>query len=364
MYSELGSLGLSLIRKVTDLWAGAKSDSLIDYTQVGRVEPIVLIDADCLYSEHLSDVQQSLLSIFAGYYLQAVAVSTTVGKVDVMRQLDKLNPRRNPGDSAANTMGWLLATESFKHKLPTPQDCVALEDASNNQEKDSESEFGLGRDTISNLKELSNLSVGKLLSVEITDGLHKATIPISVRLMASTLPTASLIHILALGNKDNSMKERFHGWKSGRLEFVKDLCFCQDLIDEHRKNIMNDKDGIYTNLLKRQRGNQLSTLVSGNPSVATASNLVIMSSNTAAQLELNINGKLSDFKSREKVFKVGYLMILVIIDENWGRVTFYHRGIPMPTEVSVRDLKAGNKGNGVDVADVLKAYSMGSSPSL
>ena len=444
MYNELSNLGLSAIRRITDLWRGAKSDSLIDYTQVTRVEPIALIDADCLYLDLLPEVQQSMLSIFAGYYLQAVAISTTVGKIEVHRHLDKLNPKRNPVDSAADTAGWLLATENYKFALPTPQKYqqvsmeslsadealyyadrkdrrdearhlldmdniqatrtmkeseikskaaevkqaydlnrdkfghdkamaiaqkdlqergLALQQAKLDQDKNASS-IGFGKDTASTLKDLANLSVGKQFSVEITDGNHSASIPVNIRLMASSMPPSNLVHILSLNSQDNSMKERYHAWKSGRLEFVKDLMFCQDLIDAHRKNLMADKDGIYSNLVKRSRNNGLATLVSGNPSVATASNIVIMSSDTAAQLELQINGKISDFKTREKIFKEGYIMIMAVIDKQWERVTFYHRNIAHHTEVGVRDLKAANKGNGPDVSEILKAYQVGQSPSL
>jgi hypothetical protein len=230
-------------------------------------------------------------------------------------------------------------------------------------EKDTSS-IGFGKDTFATLKDLANLSVGKQFSVEITDGNHSASIPVSVRLMASSLPSANLVHILSLNSQDNSMKERYHGWRGGRLEFVKDLVLCQDLIDAHRKNLMADTDGIYTNLIKRSRSNGLAAIASGNPSIATASNLVIISNDTAAKLELEINGKLDDFKTREKIFKETYVMIMAVIDKQWERVTFYHRGIHGRTEVGVRDLKAANKGNGPDVSEILKAYQVGNSPSL
>lgn len=474
MYSELSNLGISAIRRITDLWRGAKSDSLIDYTQVARVEPIVLIDSDCLYLDLLPEVQQSLLSIFAGYYLQAIAISTTVGKIDVRRHLDRMNPKRNPVDSAADTAGYLLAQESYKFRLPKPMSNLAMEalpederddmererhdwagqqndarwadialkraqnesdreyksrqeafqrekftfdreniEAKNkadgakveaqakevqrtynlNREKfghdkamqmamqdlqkrnlqlstdkfeyeKSTSSMGFGKDTMSTLKDLANLSVGKQFSVEITDGNHSASIPVSIRLMASSLPTANLVHILSLNSADNSVKGRYHKYRAGRIEFIKDLVLCQDLIDAHRKNLMADKDGIYSNLVKRSRNNGLATIVSGNPSIATASNLVIMSSDTAARLELEINGKLDDFKTREKIFKETYLMIVAVIDKQWERVTFYHRGIHSRTEVGMRDIKAANKGNGPDVSEILKAYQVGNSPSL
>ena len=225
-------------------------------------------------------------------------------------------------------------------------------------------EIGFGKDTMSTLKELANLSVGKLFSVEITDGIHKASIPVNIRLMASSLPSTSLVHILSVGNEDISIRERYHAWRSGRIEFIKDLVFCQDLIDTHRKNLMADKDGIYSNLVKRARDNQISGIVSANPSIATASNLAIMSTTTAEQLEIKVMGKLSEFKTREKIFKSTSLMIMCVVDKQWERCTFYHRGIHLPSEVSMRDLKAGNKNGGPDVSEILKAFQLGNPASL
>jgi hypothetical protein len=461
MINDIGNFGLSAIQKITDLWRASKSDSLIDYTSPSRVEPVLLIDANATYSDLLPMVNQSLLSIFAGYYLQAVAISTTVGKVNVGRELDRFQPKRNPVDNAANSLGYLMATESYRWKLPT-NNTIALEAKSNNNNNNNNNaqqeyneaklkldyakfdfdaanvyikrdqdkakmdmdkakmlaedartkaqaeqalatynlnkekmgndkamaelkhelekaglelrqnerndrlsayEMSIGRDTLSTIKEQADLSVGKMMTVEITDGLHKATIPVNVRLKANLIAPDNLVNVLALGNKDNSAKERFHGWLSGNLSGISDMVFCQDLIDAHRKNLMNDKDGIYTQIMARRRGNQISTLLSGNPSVATASNLVILTNDTAAKLENEIHGKLADFRTREKIFKETYIMIMVVIDTRWDTVTFYHRGIEDHTRLGRRDMKSSSS-NGPDVSEILKAYQMGSAPSL
>lgn len=358
MFKLAESIGLSVIRKITDLWSSAKADSLIDYTAVTRVEPICLIDTDVVNDEMLPDVMQSLQSIFAGYYLQAMAISTNVGRISVMHHLDKLNPKRNPVDSAIDTAGWLMAMESYKHRLPMPDNQLAME-AEGEQTKAI-----LGRDTLPTLRDLANLSVGKMLSVEITDGNHTATIPVSIRLMASSIPTGNLIHILSVGNKDTSVKERYHAWRAGRLEFIRDLIFCQDLIDAHRKNLIEDKTGVYGEILKRRQNNRVSTMLSGNPSVASASNLLVCSSETIEALEAELSIKFKDFASREKIFKATYMMIIAVVDRQWSRVTFYHRGINTTTEVGLRDLRSANKNTGPDVAEILKAYQLGNSPSL
>jgi hypothetical protein len=438
--------GLSAVRKITDLWAGAKAESLIDYTQVARVEPIVLIDTAVLGTDLVSEVMQSMLSIVSGYYLQAVAISLSVGKIEVMRHLDKLNPRRNPGNSAANTMGYLLATESFQHSLPYPgqegrlameamsRDEIAeqqlkqawakfdfdtnsvydkrvsdsardakrdeqaerqmaqrVEEAKRNYELNKEKmghdkamaqarlelekdglalrsakpyEVGFGRDTMSTLKELSNLSVGKMLNVEITDGANRMSLPVAVRLMASSLPSENLVHILSVGSEDKSFRGRWDAWRSGAISGIKDFALCLDLVEAHKKNLLKDKTGIYSDILKRNRSNQLSALFSGNPSIATASNMCVIDSETVKDLELKAGGKFSNFTVREKIFKNTYMMLIAVIDRGWDRVTFYHRGINAENNLAMRDLKASNKGNGPDVGDILRAYQVGNAPSL
>ena len=470
MSFDLSSIGLTSIKKALNFLHAAKTDSLIEYTQPARVEPIVMIGGDCLFTEALPLVQQSVLSLFAGYYLQAVAINASVGKISVHKTLDKLNPSRSASATVLSGSSWIMAQEAYRDRLPTfndprtKNDQVAFEaldrdqianaqlelnyktfdlneskyfyergmkeddvkrrivEADRNYElnlkkfdaeradqlrreelerqkivadkdKDSflreqarigndnaaarlkidqdrynddksRSSLSFGKDTTRDLKELADLSVGKIFMVDIEDGLHRLQLPVSIRLMASSLPPKQLVHILSHDSKDTSVKERFHAWRSGRLEFWRDIVACSDLIDAHRDTIMKDKTGIYSDILKRNRTNQFAALLSGDPSIATASNIAIISDDTASQIEDEIGGRLHDFKTRQKIFAKTYLMFLVVIDKQYERVTFYHRGINQATELGVRDLKASQKGNGPDVSDILRAYTMGQNPRL
>ena len=470
MSFDLSSIGLTSIKKALNFLHAAKTDSLIEYTQPARVEPIVMICGDCLFTEALPIVQQSVLSLFAGYYLQAVAINASVGKVSVHKTLDKLNPSRSASATVLSGSSWIMAQEAYRDRLPTfndprtkndqvafealDRDQIAnaqlelnyktfdlneskyfyerglkedevrrrIEEADRNYElnlkkfdaeradqlrreelerqkivadkdKDSflreqarigndnaaarlkidqdrynddksRSSLSFGKDTTRDLKELADLSVGKIFMVDIEDGLHRLQLPVSIRLMASSLPPKQLVHILSHDSKDTSVKERFHAWRSGRLEFWRDIVACSDLIDAHRDTIMKDKTGIYSDILKRNRTNQFAALLSGDPSIATASNIAIISDDTASQIEDEIGGRLHDFKTRQKIFAKTYLMFLVVIDKQYERVTFYHRGINQATELGVRDLKASQKGNGPDVSDILRAYTMGQNPRL
>ncbi len=385
---------------VTGLFKHAKADSLVSFTKPARVEPITLIDQRAVTLPYLHDALQALNSMFIGYYLQAVSLLVNVGNINVVKLLDSLNPDRD-AKGAVNSLivdkvnektPSFLSLEAYRYSLPVPAEHASLENAKLVVEDDLDSPSAAkilnrtaamknleknANDTVKNVKagggsvnldvvkEAANLSVGKLVEVTVSAGKdQKATFPISVRLITTILSSPILTHILGDGSRDISMRERWHGWRSGQLEFIRDLILCQDLIDERRKALMKDDTGTYAEILRRRAGNSFAGVLSGNPSIGTASNLVVMTAQTARELETSIGGRLSDKHTRDKVFKNTYIMILMVIDPEWEQVTIYHRGIALPTKLSVKELKVANKGTGPDVAEILKAYQLGMNPTI
>lgn len=393
--------------KIAQRLGTLQDGSLTDFAKQTRVEPIVLVDQRAVHLPYMPDVMQSLVSIFSGYYLQAVSLSVNVGAVDTLRLLDKLNPRRNGSSDTRALFGAtagvvagaslesrdnLLHENNYLFKLPVPGGTPGLEaidpfemagkvvgkdaaekarqvrdtatgDASGGLPKETKTAYG--RDAIGSIGDQVNLSVGKLLEVHIESNGQKATFPISVRLMANPIASESLLHILSVGNKMTSASDRYHAWRAGELSLIRDLILCQDLIDQHKKTLANDKSGIYADILARRRGNNTAAILSGNVSMATASNICVLTDATAAELERRMHGaRLKDYHTREKVFKETYMMLMVVVHPEWEQVTIYHRGLDVPTRLSVKDIKASNKGNGPDVAEILKAYQLGNSPSL
>lgn len=368
--------GLNMASKLTDTMRAAKSGSLIEYTQPTRVEPIVLMDEKIASLPYAGDIMQSLTSLFSGYYLQAIALSVNVGSVDVIRLLDKLNPKRNVADNVINGVSNGVATvvsmesaDAYRFRLPVPGRSDGLGTFNVSLESIGEDDAPMttmtaGRDTVKLLGELTNLSVGKMLEVTIESDGTRATFPINVRLICSGIGSKELVHILGVGSKNISVKERFHAWRAGQLEFVRDLLLCQDLIDSHKKTLAKDPTGLYAEIRKRRAGNSVAAIFSGQPSVATASNIIVMSATSAKELERTVGGRLKDFRTREKIFKETYCMILAVVDPDWEMVTFYHRSLAAPSELSVKELAVSNKGKGPDVAEILSAYKLGNSPSI
>lgn len=463
-----------------------KDASLIDVGKASRVEPLTIVGGDCLHLAYLPDILQSTASMFAAYYLQALAFTATVGHVKATNVLERLNPNRNFTNASLigfeaykeslkeERSDWRLAEESYKFRLPTTHNkrAIALEEervefALNsttraiNEDKTSykiskedfhvgleaddgfsgtkgtgdkhfEKVFGkdsdylstaekkkaeeaqekalnaaaadiqadadrnkteaadkaaadkdaanrrnnratisVSKDAMSQAREMFDLSVGKMVSVQVGGGFdeHGNKLPIidlniSFRLMVNTVPESTLQGLLCKGAMDNSMTERYHAWRAGRISFVKDLIFCQDLIDETKKSIMDDKTGVHMEVVSRVNNAKKFGLLSKNPSMNVASNLYVISEVTAANIERQLGGKLSSPSVREKIFKQGYAMIICVIDRQYERITFYHRGINASTNVSLKDIQISNRKSGPDIGDLLKMYTLGSAPHL
>jgi hypothetical protein len=347
--------------------------SLSDATRLTRVEPLTIVSKDCLNIECMSDVNNVLLNMFAGYYLQAVHMLTTVNDVEVIRILDKLNPDRDETgflleEKVSRESLATLSLENYTYSLPTTAR-IALEAPG---DKDNKVLGAKGKDPAEVIMDISNLSVGKLVNITIVynksvegikdDAASTVTIPVNFRLMVSSVPNSTISHLLAVHQDDNSLVERFHAWRSGRISFIKDLIFCQDLIDEKKRAMIGDETGTMLEIMRRVNNSKKYGVITKNPSLVSASNLFVVTEEIARELEGKLGGRLSNFKTREQAFENTYAMIIVVIDREWQRVTFYTRGIQSYTDLSYKELKSVGKDKGPDIMDILKSMNTGHAP--
>jgi hypothetical protein len=358
-FRSLDQAGGSVLNTIKDLFnkVSLYSDSigqksLIELTSPARVEPITVISGDCVHLDYASDVLQCLQSIFTAYYLQSVALmSNKIDGVSVVKTLDPLNPNRQGGSyfdlfNAAQEFG----AESFKDRLPSSRNQVALAFESENPSVAIDP-----RSSATSVNELANLSVGKLVTVTISNGKTNIVVPVSVRLLVNQLPDRDLIALLSMQGEDVSFGERYHKWRAGQISFISDLMLCQDLITEQKKILMNDKTGVVSEIVRRANNNKRAAVATGKVSLNSASSLYVISSNVAEQIEHRAGGKFANPHFRDKIFASGYAMLIAVIDTEFERVTFYHRGIAGSSSLSRADLRSANKTNGPDIGEILKS---------
>ena len=88
---------------------------------------------------------------------------------------------------------------------------------------------------------------------------------------------------------------------------------------------------------------------------------MIVSDQTASQIEQIIGGKLSNPRIRAKLFQETLLMLLFVVDTRFEMVTVYHRTIDQATELPLKSLK--NSSNKTpDVMEILKSYQQQQAP--
>lgn len=325
------------------------SPSLIEFTQSSRVEPLVIIDSTIKSEAIVSDVQHTLCSLFSGYYLMAVAQMGVIGDVSVTQRLDKLNPNRDP----------MREMQRLYNTLESDND-YTLEDWSVSTE-DTKVKSSMSTDAI---KPADNLAVGKILEVAFTAGDKTYKMPILVRLVTHIATPDIFQGIFAIGSQRNTLSARYHRFRAGELSGISDFILCNDLVKQHKKAMMNDTSGFYAEAVARRRKNATAGALSGVGSLNSASNMVIISSTTAAGIERELGGSLTKPAIRNEVFEATNLMFLVVVDTKWERVVIYHRTIDSATDVKFSDIKSAAKGKGPDITDLLTDYMKKSEPKF
>ena len=417
----LADIGIAGINKAIAQWSlntvqSARHGSLVEATQTMRVQPLCVIDHTLSTSPILEPLNQNLLNLFSAYYLQAVARDNVVGKVSVFRRLDKLNPNRSKAESVLNNAAIILngmegyydtslpclpkltnthvereaiksATESLVYSMEAVDvtDEAVAETAETTEKPSAWKRIGQSivddingidkngnpkNEKVSALssgdtKELTQLAVGKILNVTFNEGNNSLTVPVAIRLMTSLMLPNALVRLLNFGSRerDLTLKERWHAYKSGKIEFWRDFILAKDLKKQRVKDITADKDRVYQKIQARLLDNAAAGAMSANPSLANMSNIIIINKPTLQELESVLGSKFSNFNLRERVFNNTGIMLFAVVDNDSQRVKIYHQSIEECTDVSFNEINRGSKKD-TDITDLLNVFLQGGAPRL
>lgn len=339
---------------VRDAIRDSNSGSLVEYTRSTRVEPMALMDETIVHEPIVSDLLHATSTIFISYYLLGVAAMTNINGVSVLNRLEKFNPKRSTFDAAID-LGYSLGNEAYDVSLPNFKNPVASYKVS----VESDGNKAPSNRVSDSLKQLDRLAVGKVVEVKIQENSEQYVIPILIRVIPTKTSPLAIKAIFSLGSQRDTMKERWHRFKEGELSLISDLLFNQDLVKKHIKALTQDKSGFYSEISDRKRGNAISGLLSREPSVATASNIAIISARTAAELERELGGPLSNFGIRERSLDQTAIMLLCIVDAADERVKIYHKSINQTFDYSFRDIKVMGKDQTPDIMEFMKTLLTG-----
>ena len=335
---------------------GTSVRALSDLSRPARIEPMMLVEQSLQSQPYMEDVSKLALSVFTGYYMQAVSMLMNVGRIDTLKVFDTLNPERSVAPSIKD---YVWSQEAYADGLPTMsafsqrQEQGLLASLEAFDPGAAEQGAAVVDDMTKKLYEAENLAVGKLINVELKDGDEKVKLPVIIRLLPAAMNGRSLTHIFTAGGRD-SWGERFELARAGLIRPIKDLFFGIDMLDEHRRALMNDTSGAYNKILDRRRENARKAILSGKVSAADASNIAVITADTAKEIGRGLYGDLKNKAVRDKVFDNSYLLLLLVVNEKWEKVTVYHRGLDVSTEYTFKEIKGAEKGKGQDITEIFK----------
>lgn len=351
---------LEMASRVSDAVQAMQADSLPEYTAPTRLSPIVLIDKKVLDVDQIlvKSLLQTMLSVYTAHYLQAINIAMNVGDVKVLRLLNSMSTDRSVLSAAGNSL-W-LSNEALDDSVDY------LVNYSLEADNDMRPAPKFDQDkTIKTIQEEVNLAIGKLVEVKIASGEHSVSIPINVNVAPKSIRSSEIVAIITANSTDRSATARYHQWRSGEISFIRDYLLNMDLIDQDFKALKADTTGSMLSIRSKRTKGILATLASGQASPNAVSAMVVVSKSTAKEMEIAMRGKLKSSRVRDKYFKNGSTMMLVVVDSEMERFTMYQRGIDDFNEYTLDDIKGAATRTGAnDIDSILQAYKAGDAATL
>lgn len=334
--------------------------SLSEFSAGSRMAPPVLVESSIarLNPEVTHSIMQTLLNIYVGHYLSVVSSLTKVGEVSVKSLLD---PLADPGAFSAFDVA-RASLESFHSVDAVDEDSVVAEwDPTNLNLLGDYSSVSM--EAAPDMSKPVNLAVGKIFDVPLQIGTGEVKVQTTIALLPRALDKNGLLNVItAFLRRDNSMMGRWHRYMAGEFKSFKDYAFGLDLAKQDLSLLINDPDGFYKTAKAKQGQGLLSTLISGKKSMNVVSSMVVLSKETARDIETNMRGKLSRSRDRAQYFNTTNTMILCVVDTDRELVRIYQRGIEEYGDYTYDDLSpAATNQNAFDVNAIMRAYNAGQS---
>lgn len=321
----------------------ASEFSFADLTRATMIRPVVGFDTSIKDPEVRTMILSNLTNMMAGQYMQSIDMLNNIGNITVMDRLETLNPNLN-SSAIADTASLLSGLRG---------------------------KIGVESEISNEAAEFPTNMCGKTFEVTIINTTSKGDVVkvpmnVTVALDVKELPPDVCHNSLTVDSVEDLAKMRYYRMRAGELSFIMDILFCRDLIGKRSATLAKDKTGFYRDILERRDNAKIKrlskTVVGKNDVTMVANNIMVISSETAEQVEYTIGTLFSDRDKYSKsiIYKMFFeaaLIFLVIVDQNNETIKLYVRGDTSPIVWTYNDLmnKGKNSTSGVDPMVVMNA---------
>lgn len=325
--------------------SGQKVYETLTTTSVSRsasrtiISPLVGVEDTLLHAEYMSDLMTVVNLRDIRDVLTHLQLKGRVNNIEIANIIDSINPRRSGflALQGAEAFGSVAGMESQPKKT-------------------ADNKVVINGKVYSDLNEYVPLAVGRTVDASVTIDGH--TLPVTLTFRQTPVPISSndLLTIFSAAAPKDGWYARIMGWKSGELTSPEVLGGVDEIIKEF--NIRNnDMSGYYEEVKSRDANNKMAALRSGVMSMNTEANTIIMSSDTARNIELEL-GVSFDSRGIGKIRQAVMANTIIICNESTGIFTFYYSGNNRPEVYTRREITvASKKDTSMDLSSLMKLFS-------
>ncbi len=188
-------------------------------------------------------------------------------------------------------------------------------------------------------------------------------LPLTTRFSTSILSGGLMLDFLTLLGADRSFLGRYRAFTTGRISFG-ELLTMSDIVKSKTKLLLKDTSGRIKEIYNRKFSNAVEGISSGNHSLGTIANTVVISDRTRKEAEAKLGMRFSKFKDRENFMAESSTMILIVVDEDTDMTTMYVHSYESYSEIPISDFKRASKKSDSNITDIIKAFGVGNVPSF
>lgn len=316
------------------------------------ISPLVAIEDTLIHQDFMSDLMTVINLRDINDVLSHFAQQGSVNGIKVSDLVEQIQPRR------AGFLS-LQGAESFgqsERKLTAMRiaERAGLEAIGSNG-KPLQNVVTVNGKQVADLQEYRPLAVGRTVDASVNiDGIPM-TFPLTFRQTPVPVTSSDLQKIFEAARPQDGWLARFMMAKTGEIT-TPELLSGEDEIKREFKIRKDDMSGYYTEVTDRASKNAMAALRTGIISMNTQANTIIMTSDTARNIELEL-GVRFDSSGIGKIRKAVLANTIVVVNDGLGLFTFYYAGNNMPEEWTQRQITVtSKKDTSMDLASLAKLF--------
>jgi len=349
-----------------------KNGSMLELIADTIVEPTIIVSKDLRESESIDDVINVNVNMFSSFYMQAFNFAVGLGNQDPMVTLSLLSSGRlkySTEDDVLSLDGEVVKLNSDVSFLPIKKETISLEadekgwsTKTTKNEKKTSAKFSKDDVLPLTLTKTIELTIDTTNTVDTSHASNKVktsegkitriVIPITIRANIIYTDFDNILNMVAPNGSGTSFYERFLEWRSGGIEFWRDLVFAQDLIEKYQDNKIKDHDDLIKLMNDRKYDSNAKLMKEGTKGKGAYHATIIINKDQLDRLNQSLGAKVS--KDPEKLFNATSTIIFTTIDEDYDRANFFVKDIGSRSDVKLKTLKK-NKGGDDDLNGIFKS---------